>query len=154
MVPPWNFPYAIPASGILAGLMAGNAVILKPAPEAVLTGWILAQHLWRAGVPREVLQFVPCPDNEIGQSLVSDPRVSVVVLTGAHSTGKMFQGWRPQMRLFAETSGKNSLIITAAADQDLAVKDLVRSAFGHAGQKCSAASLAILACLMWGTATP
>ncbi|MFT4549951.1 MAG: RHH-type proline utilization regulon transcriptional repressor/proline dehydrogenase [Pseudoalteromonas tetraodonis] len=144
VVPPWNFPYAIPASGILAGLMAGNAVILKPAPEAVLTGWILAQHLWRAGVPREVLQFVPCPDNEIGQSLVSDPRVSVVVLTGAHSTGKMFQGWRPQMRLFAETSGKNSLIITAAADQDLAVKDLVRSAFGHAGQKCSAASLAIL----------
>jgi RHH-type proline utilization regulon transcriptional repressor/proline dehydrogenase/delta 1-pyrroline-5-carboxylate dehydrogenase len=144
VVPPWNFPYAIPASGILAGLMAGNTVILKPAPEAVLTGWTLAQHLWRAGVPREVLQFVPCPDNEVGQSLVSDPRVSVVVLTGAYATGKMFQGWRPEMRLFAETSGKNSLIITAAADQDLAVKDLVRSAFGHAGQKCSAASLAIL----------
>lgn len=144
VVPPWNFPYAIPASGILAGLMAGNAVILKPAPEAVLTGWTLAQHLWRAGVPREVLQFVPCPDNEVGQSLVSDPRVSVVVLTGAYATGKMFQGWRPELRLFAETSGKNSLIVTAAADQDLAVKDLVRSAFGHAGQKCSAASLAIL----------
>ncbi len=124
--------------------MAGNAVILKPAPEAVLTGWTLAQHFWRAGVPREVLQFVPCPDNEIGQSLVSDPRVSIVVLTGAYATGKMFQGWRPEMGLFAETSGKNALIITAAADQDLAVKDLVRSAFGHAGQKCSAASLAIL----------
>jgi len=144
VVPPWNFPYAIPASGILAGLMAGNAVILKPAPEAVLTGWTLVQHLWRAGIPRDVLQFVPCPDNAVGQSLVSDPRVSVVVLTGAYETGKMFQGWRPEMSLFAETSGKNSLIITAAADQDLAVKDLVRSAFGHAGQKCSAASLAIL----------
>lgn len=144
VVPPWNFPYAIPASGILAGLMAGNAVILKPAPEAVLTGWTLAQHLWRAGVPRAVLQFVPCPDNEVGQSLVSDPRVSVVVLTGAYQTGKMFQRWRPEMRLFAETSGKNSMIVTAAADQDLAVKDLVRSAFGHSGQKCSAASLAIL----------
>ena len=144
VVPPWNFPYAIPASGILAGLMAGNTVILKPAPEAVLSGWILVQHLWRSGVPREVLQFVPCPDNEVGQALVSDPRVATVVLTGAYQTGKMFQGWRPEMRLFAETSGKNSLIITAAADQDLAVKDLVRSAFGHAGQKCSAASLAIL----------
>jgi len=139
VVPPWNFPYAIPASGVLAALMAGNAVILKPAPEAVLCGWMLVQHLWRAGVPREVLQFVPCPDNEVGQALVSDRRVSAVVLTGAYSTGKMFQGWRPELRLFAETSGKNSMIITAAADQELAVKDLVRSAFGHSGQKCSAA---------------
>ena len=144
VVPPWNFPYAIPASGILAALMGGNAVILKPAPEAVLTGSTLVQHLWRAGVPREVLQFVPCPENEVGRTLLTDPRVAAVVLTGAYQTGKLFQGWRPEMRLFAETSGKNSLIITAAADQDLAVNDLVRSAFGHAGQKCSAASLAIL----------
>jgi RHH-type transcriptional regulator, proline utilization regulon repressor / proline dehydrogenase / delta 1-pyrroline-5-carboxylate dehydrogenase len=56
----------------------------------------------------------------------------------------MFLDWKPDMRLFAETSGKNSLIITAAADPDQAIKDLVKSAFGHSGQKCSAASLAII----------
>ena len=56
----------------------------------------------------------------------------------------MFLDWRPSLRLFAETSGKNSIVISAQSDRDLAVKDLVKSAFGHSGQKCSAASLAIL----------
>ncbi|MEZ6107604.1 MAG: aldehyde dehydrogenase family protein [Pirellulaceae bacterium] len=56
VTPPWNFPYAIPAGGAMAALMAGNAVILKPAPESVLTAWHMVQQLWRAGVPREVLQ--------------------------------------------------------------------------------------------------
>lgn len=143
VTPPWNFPLAIPAGGVLAALMAGNTVILKPAPEAILVGWYLAQALWRAGIPHTVLQFLPCPDNEIGQSLVTDPRVGAVILTGSRSTAQMFQKWQPEMRLFAETSGKNSLIITALADRDQAIKDLVRSAFGHNGQKCSAASLAI-----------
>jgi RHH-type proline utilization regulon transcriptional repressor/proline dehydrogenase/delta 1-pyrroline-5-carboxylate dehydrogenase len=66
------------------------------------------------------------------------------VLTGACQTARLFLDWRPSLRLFAETSGKNSIIITAQADRDQAVKDLVKSAFNHAGQKCSAASLAIL----------
>jgi RHH-type proline utilization regulon transcriptional repressor/proline dehydrogenase/delta 1-pyrroline-5-carboxylate dehydrogenase len=66
-----------------------------------------------------------------------------VILTGARSTAQLFQSWKPNIRLFAETSGKNSLIITGMADHDQAIKDLVRSAFGHSGQKCSAASLAI-----------
>ena len=124
--------------------MAGNSVILKPAPETVLTAWHLAQQLWRSGVPRDVLQFLPLEDNETGKALVSDPRVAVVVLTGAYSTAQMFQSWRPELQIYAETSGKNSMVITAAADLDLAIKDLVHSAFGHAGQKCSAASLAIV----------
>ncbi|WP_089718318.1 proline dehydrogenase family protein [Candidatus Entotheonella palauensis] len=144
VTPPWNFPLAIPAGGVLASLMAGNAVIFKPAPEAVLVGWHLAQAFWAAGVPQEVLQFVPVPDNEIGQALVTDPRVDAVILTGSLQTARRFQTWNPEIRLFAETSGKNSLIITSMADQDQAIKDLVRSAFGHNGQKCSAASLAIL----------
>jgi len=144
VTPPWNFPFAIPAGGVLAALMAGNAVILKPAPETVRTAWVLANQLWEAGIPRAVLQFVPCPDDEVGQALVTDPRTAAVVLTGAYETARMFQGWKPDITLFAETSGKNSLVITAAADPDQAVKDLVRSAFGHAGQKCSAASLAIV----------
>jgi RHH-type proline utilization regulon transcriptional repressor/proline dehydrogenase/delta 1-pyrroline-5-carboxylate dehydrogenase len=144
VTPPWNFPLAIPAGGVLAALMAGNAVILKPAPEAVLVGWHLAQAFWAAGVPQEVLQFVPTPDNDVGQALVTDARVGAVILTGSLQTARLFQHWKPEMRLTAETSGKNSLIITSMADQDQAIKDLVRSAFGHNGQKCSAASLAIL----------
>jgi len=144
ITPPWNFPFAIPAGGVLAALMAGNAVIFKPAPEAVLTGWQIAQALWAAGVPRDVLQFLPAPDNEIGRQLIVDERTAAVILTGSIETARLFQGWRPHLRLFAETSGKDSLIITALADRDQAIKDLVRSAFGHNGQKCSAASLAIL----------
>lgn len=143
VTPPWNFPLAIPAGGVLAALMAGNSVILKPAPEATLVGWHLARALWAAGIPGNVLQFVPCPDNEVGRALVTDPRVGGVILTGSIETARLFQSWKPEMRLFAETSGKNALIITALADQDAAIKDLVRSAFGHNGQKCSAASLAI-----------
>src|SRR5262249_861477 len=77
--------------------------------------------------------------------LITDPRVACVVLTGSWETARMFQRWRPSLRLYAETSGKNALVITAQADRELAIKDLVKSAFGHAGQKCSAASLAILA---------
>ena len=144
IAPPWNFPYAIPCSGIFAALMAGNSVVFKPAPETVATGWHLAQQLWRAGVPRDVLQFFPCADGDQGRALFTDPRVAMAVLTGGYETALLFQSWRPELRLIAETSGKNALIVTAQADCDLAIKDLVRSAFGHSGQKCSAASLAIL----------
>ena len=144
VVPPWNFPYAIPAGGVLAALAAGNAVILKPAPETVATAWVLVQQLWRAGVPRDVLQFVPTRDDEVGQHLVTHPGVDAVILTGSFATARMFTAWRPDLRLMAETSGKNALLISATADIDAAVKDLVASAFGHAGQKCSAASLAIV----------
>lgn len=144
IAPPWNFPFAIPSGGVLAALMAGNSVVLKPAPETVRTAWWLVQQLWEAGVPRDVLQFIVCADGETGRALITDPRTDAVVLTGAYETARMFQEWRPSLRLFAETSGKNSIVISALADRDLAIKDLVRSAFGHAGQKCSAASLAIL----------
>ncbi len=144
ITPPWNFPFAIPCGGVLAALMAGNSVILKPAPETIQLGWWLAQLLWEGGVPRDVLQYFVCADGSEGRALVTDPRTSAVVLTGGYETARMFQSWRPSLRLYAETSGKNSLIVSALADRDLVVKDLVRSAFGHAGQKCSAASLAIL----------
>ena len=90
------------------------------------------------------MQFLPLQDGENGKALISDPRVAIVILTGAYATAKLFQSWRADMRLYAETSGKNSLIISAAADLDLAVKDLVQGAFGHAGQKCSATSLALV----------
>jgi RHH-type proline utilization regulon transcriptional repressor/proline dehydrogenase/delta 1-pyrroline-5-carboxylate dehydrogenase len=144
VTPPWNFPYAIPAGGCLAALMAGNTVILKPAPETVWTAWHLARQLWAAGVPREVLQFLPIEDGPLGKKLLTDKRVGGIILTGGFATAERFQSWRPGLRLYAETSGKNSLIISSTADLDLAVKDLVRGAFGHSGQKCSATSLAIV----------
>ncbi|MBM3686154.1 MAG: aldehyde dehydrogenase family protein, partial [Actinobacteria bacterium] len=141
---PWNFPYAIPASGIVHALAAGSAAILKPAPEARAVGALLVSQLHKAGVDPDLVQLVATPDDEVGQHLVTHTGVSEVVLTGSLATADLFLGWRPDLRLRAETSGKNSLIITAAADIDLAIKDLVKSAFGHAGQKCSAASLAIV----------
>ena len=144
VTPPWNFPCAIPCGGILAALAAGNAVIIKPAPEVIQTAWEMVRCLWEAGIPKDALQFLPCPDNEIGQALVSSEKVGGVILTGSSLTADLFQSWNDDLKLFAETSGKNALIITAASDPDLAVKDLVKSAFGHAGQKCSAASLALI----------
>jgi RHH-type proline utilization regulon transcriptional repressor/proline dehydrogenase/delta 1-pyrroline-5-carboxylate dehydrogenase len=143
VTPPWNFPLSIPAGGVLAALAAGNAAVLKPAPEAVLVGWRLADCLWEAGVGRRVLQFLPCPDDDVGRALVTDDRVGGVILTGSVDTARLFLGWRPDLPLFAETSGKNAIIVTALADRDQAIRDLVRSAFSHNGQKCSAASLAI-----------
>lgn len=153
VTPPWNFPYAIPAGGVLAALMAGNSVILKPARETILVGWELAQQFWKAGVPKEVLQFLPAGDREAGRKLVTDDRVAAVILTGAYETAQMFRSWKPAMRLYAETSGKNALIITAAADVDLAIKDLVHSAFSHNGQKCSAASLALVEASVYDSET-
>jgi RHH-type proline utilization regulon transcriptional repressor/proline dehydrogenase/delta 1-pyrroline-5-carboxylate dehydrogenase len=125
-------------------LAAGSAAILKPAPEARAVGALLVRQLHEAGVDPDLVQLVATPDDEVGKHLVTHPGVSEVVLTGSLATADLFLGWRPDLRLRAETSGKNSLIITAAADIDLAIKDLVKSAFGHSGQKCSAASLAIV----------
>ncbi|MDW3221145.1 MAG: bifunctional proline dehydrogenase/L-glutamate gamma-semialdehyde dehydrogenase [Acidimicrobiales bacterium] len=143
VAPPWNFPVAIPAGGVLAALAAGNSVILKPAPEVPRCAAIVAECCWAAGVPTDVLQLVRAPDTEVGQRLITHPHVDAVILTGGYETADLFRSWRPDLRLFAETSGKNALVITPSADIDLAVADLVASAFGHSGQKCSAASLAI-----------
>ncbi|MEI8365062.1 MAG: bifunctional proline dehydrogenase/L-glutamate gamma-semialdehyde dehydrogenase [Parachlamydiaceae bacterium] len=144
VAPPWNFPCSIACGGILAALAAGNTVIFKPAPESVLVGWQLVNILWEAGIDKSVLQFFCCPDDPVGSRLVQDPRLATVILTGATSTAKLFLKLRPDIDLLAETGGKNSMIITSMSDRDLAIKDLVQSAFGYAGQKCSACSLAIL----------
>jgi RHH-type proline utilization regulon transcriptional repressor/proline dehydrogenase/delta 1-pyrroline-5-carboxylate dehydrogenase len=85
-----------------------------------------------------------CDDGPVGKALVTHAAIHTVVLTGSHDTAEMFQRWRPRLRVLAETSGKNALVITASADLDLAIADLVKSAFGHSGQKCSAASLGIV----------
>ena len=148
VIPPWNFPVAIPTGGVLASLAAGNAVIFKPAPETPRCAEIIAEACWAAGVPADLLRFVRTPDDEVGRHLVT--AVDGVILTGAHETATMFRSWKPDMALFAETSGKNALVVTPQADLDLAANDLVRSAFGHQGQKCSAASLGILVGEVYG----
>ncbi|MGC3986486.1 MAG: bifunctional proline dehydrogenase/L-glutamate gamma-semialdehyde dehydrogenase [Pseudorhodoferax sp.] len=144
VTPPWNFPVAIPAGGVLAALAAGSGVVIKPARLTQRCGAVMVQALWDAGVPRDLLALVDVGSRELGTRLVSSPLVDRVILTGAYETAELFRSFRPDLPLLAETSGKNAIVVTPSADLDLAVADLVRSAFGHAGQKCSAASLAIL----------
>ena len=144
VAPPWNFPVAIPAGGVLAALAAGSGVVFKPAPHARRCAAVVTEALWAAGVPRDALALVDLDEGELGKALIAHPDVDRVILTGAFETAALFRSWRPDLPLIAETSGKNAMIIMPTADLDLAAADLVRSAFGHAGQKCSAASLAIL----------
>ena len=142
VVPPWNFPVAIPCGGVVAALAAGNAALLKPAPQTPRCSELVVNACKLAGLPPNLVQFIRTEDNQVGQHLVIES--DAVILTGASETARLFQSWKPEMRLLAETSGKNAMIITPHADIDLAVADLIQSAFGHSGQKCSAASLAIL----------
>lgn len=144
VAPPWNFPCSIPAGGIAAALAAGNSVIFKPATESILVGWEVAQAFWKAGVPKNVLQFITGEDEVVGTALVKNDKVSAVILTGATSTAEHLLKLNPMINLCAETGGKNSIIVTEMADRDLAIKDVVQSAFGHSGQKCSACSLLII----------
>jgi RHH-type proline utilization regulon transcriptional repressor/proline dehydrogenase/delta 1-pyrroline-5-carboxylate dehydrogenase len=144
VIPPWNFPVAIPAGGVLSALAAGSSVIIKPASSSARSGAVMVEALWEAGVPREVLQFVQFDERELGAKLIGDSRVDRVILTGAYETAVKFREFRQDLPILAETSGKNAIIVTPNADLDLAAKDVALSAFGHAGQKCSAASLVIL----------
>jgi RHH-type transcriptional regulator, proline utilization regulon repressor / proline dehydrogenase / delta 1-pyrroline-5-carboxylate dehydrogenase len=144
VTPPWNFPVAIPAGSTLAALAAGSAVVIKPAKQARRSGAVMIEALWEAGVPRDVLTMVQLGERELGQQLISHPSVDRVILTGGYETAELFRSFRKDLPLLAETSGKNAIIVTPSADLDLAAKDVAYSAFGHAGQKCSAASLVIL----------
>ena len=148
VAPPWNFPVAIPAGGVLAALAAGSGVVFKPAPQARRCAAVVAEAVWAAldleGVDRDILALVDVDEEEHGQRLIAHPDVDRVILTGSWETAQLFRSWRRDLPLLAETSGKNAMIVMPSADLDLAASDLVKSAFGHAGQKCSAASLAIL----------
>ena len=144
VVPPWNFPIAIPCGGVVAALAAGNTVILKPASDTVLIAWELCQCFWRAGVPKTALQFLPCPGAGPGAKLVAHPDVDTVILTGGTATALRMLDAKPTLHLFAETGGKNATIVTALSDRELAIRHIVHSAFSHSGQKCSATSLLLL----------
>src|SRR3990167_3460459 len=144
VISPWNFPCAIPIGGISAALAAGNCVLFKPSSHTILVGWHVARAFWDAGIPKKALQFLPCSGDGVANLLIEDERVNAIILTGGTATARKFLAMRPHLNLYAETGGKNAMIITALSERDLAIKDLIQSAFGNSGQKCSAASLAIL----------
>ena len=144
VTPPWNFPVAIPTGGAVAALAVGASAILKPAGAVARCGALIAECLWEAGVPKSALQLTPSMEGDLGRALIGHEAVDRVILTGASETAQLFKSFRPGLPVNAETSGKNAIVITPSADRDLAVADLVYSAFGHAGQKCSAASLGIM----------
>ncbi|KAB1501403.1 aldehyde dehydrogenase family protein [Corynebacterium sp. 320] len=143
VTPPWNFPIAIPLGGVFASLAAGATVIIKPAPQVLRIAEIFMEILRDAGVTEDLVQLVNADEADAGKHLVSHPDVDSVILTGASETAALFRSWKPRLTINAETSGKNAIIVTPSADPDLAVADVFKSAYGHAGQKCSAASLII-----------
>ncbi len=144
VVSPWNFPIAIPCGGVAAALSVGNTVILKPASDTVLPARILCECFWDAGVSREALQLVMCSGHDAGQYLLSDSRIDCVILTGGTETAQRILAKRPELQLLAETGGKNATIVSNLSDRDLAIKNILHSAFSHSGQKCSATSLLLL----------
>ncbi|MBN1914938.1 MAG: proline dehydrogenase family protein [Parachlamydiales bacterium] len=139
-----SFPCSAPTSSIIAALITGNCAIFKPAPEAALVGSYIAQAMWDANVPKEALQLIHCTQDITETHIIPDRRISSIILTGKSSTAHKFLHINPQIDLTAITHGNNAMIITAMADKDRAIKELVESAFGYSGQKYGSTSLAIL----------
>ncbi|MCC8018961.1 MAG: proline dehydrogenase family protein [Rikenellaceae bacterium] len=143
VISPWNFPCAIPVGGVSAALAGGNTVILKPATVAAPVAWQFAQAFWEAGVPKEALQVIITDREGLGL-LNTSPVVKHTILTGGTDTARSIIAANPVTPLSAETGGKNAIILTAAGDRDHAILNAVSSAFGNAGQKCSACSLLLV----------
>lgn len=140
VISPWNFPCAIPVGGVVAALASGNTCILKPATVAAPVAELFVKAFYEAGVPKEALQLV-VPDSEGKKVLTSSPVIKHVILTGGTDTAQALAKANPRKPLSAETGGKNVIILTAKGDRDHAIMNACRSAFGNAGQKCSACSL-------------
>lgn len=141
---PWNFPVAIPIGGVLASLAAGKRVILKPSANAAGTAYLTCKCLWDAGIPKSAVAFLPANESSLDPFLSSGNVFDAVILTGGTDTAKFLLNRNPDLKLYAETGGKNATIITALADREQGIKNVIQSAFGNAGQKCSATSLLIL----------
>jgi len=147
VISPWNFPLAIPAGMVAAGLAAGNAVVLKPAEQSPATALALIEALREGGVPTEALSLLP-GHGEVGAALVRHPQVQLIAFTGSGAVGieivrEAADTQDRQLhlkRVIAELGGKNCIIVDSDADLDEAVPGIVRSAFSYAGQKCSAAA--------------
>ena len=141
---PWNFPIAIPIGGVLASLAAGKRVIIKPSTNAAACSFLTCQCLWRAGIPKSALAFLPAEESTLDGFLSQGNVFEAVILTGGTATAQFLLDRNPRLNLFAETGGKNSTIVTSLSDREQAINNVIQSAFGNAGQKCSASSLLIL----------
>ncbi len=142
-ISPWNFPLAIYTGQVAAALAAGNAVIAKPAEQTPLVAALATRLLHAAGVPGEALQFLPGDGAHVGARLTADPRVAGVAFTGSNETAGLIQralAARPGAitTLIAETGGQNAMIVDSSALPEQVVTDALQSAFGSAGQRCSA----------------
>jgi RHH-type proline utilization regulon transcriptional repressor/proline dehydrogenase/delta 1-pyrroline-5-carboxylate dehydrogenase len=143
-ISPWNFPLAIFLGQVSAALAAGNAVIAKPAEQTSLIGHLAVQLLHTAGVPTDVLQYLPGDGAVVGAALTKDPRVAGVAFTGSTETAwainrALAARNAPIAALIAETGGQNAMIADSSALPEQIVKDVIASAFQSAGQRCSAA---------------
>ncbi len=143
-ISPWNFPLAIFIGQVAAALVAGNAVIAKPAEQTNLIGFAAVKLLHEAGVPEAALQFLPGDGATVGAALTRDPRVTGVAFTGSTDTARAINRAMAARDaaigvLIAETGGQNALIADSSALPEQLVKDAMTSAFGSAGQRCSAA---------------
>lgn len=148
-ISPWNFPLAIFVGQIAAALAAGNAVIAKPAPQTPRIAAAAVALAHRAGVPRTALALIP-GGPETGGAIVADPRVMAVAFTGSTATARAIartlleDDRRPLIPLIAETGGLNAMIVDSTALPEQVVGDVVTSAFGSAGQRCSALRLLVV----------
>ncbi|MES2337067.1 MAG: trifunctional transcriptional regulator/proline dehydrogenase/L-glutamate gamma-semialdehyde dehydrogenase [Pseudomonadota bacterium] len=144
-ISPWNFPLAIFTGQVAAALVAGNAVLAKPAEETPLVAAQGVAILHAAGVPGDVLQLV-CGDGRIGAALVAAPETAGVMFTGSTEVARLIQAELATrvsaagapIPLIAETGGQNAMIVDSSALAEQVVADVIASAFDSAGQRCSA----------------
>jgi 1-pyrroline-5-carboxylate dehydrogenase len=152
VIPPWNFPLAITAGMTAAAIVMGNTVILKPASLTPVVAARLVATLEEAGLPPGVVNFLPGSGGEIGDALVAHPRTRFVSFTGSRDVGthiyalaaQVSTGQRWLKRVVAEMGGKDAIIVDDTADLEAAAEGIAVSAYGYQGQKCSAASRAIV----------
>ena len=146
-ISPWNFPLAIFTGQIAAALAAGNAVISKPAGQTTLIGYMAIKLFHEAGIPTNILHFVPCRGSVLGKTLLTDKRLTGVAFTGSTETAVTInqtlaaRADAPIAALIAETGGQNAMIVDSSALPEQVVADVMRSAFTSAGQRCSALRL-------------
>jgi aldehyde dehydrogenase (NAD+) len=145
-ITPWNFPIAIPAWKLCPALVCGNTVVLKPAEDTPLLAQRFVDLLYEAGLPEGVVQVVHGFGEEAGDALVRHPDVPVITFTGSRETGVLVtKNAADELKhVHLELGGKNAIIVMDDADLDLAVDGIVWSAFGTAGQRCTAASRVIV----------
>ncbi len=147
LITPWNDPLATPARKLGPALLAGNAVVLKPAGETPLSAWHLARALDDAGAPAGILNVVTGPSSVVGPPLLLDERVRAVSFTGSNEVGRELsrQLAGRSTRLQAELGGKNAALVLEDADIDLAISTVTAAACAQAGQRCTATSRVIVA---------